>query len=102
MSTICGQPQVFDPDAISSIVEGLPVDQASVALSARAHKNAAVKVDCTKPEVLGRYLWLWSNCPVALAEVWGKDILEYAKTPHGPRFNTSKRFLMNSFCGNAT
>ncbi|MDK4276748.1 hypothetical protein QPX37_11405 [Corynebacterium accolens] len=75
---------VFDPGAISSIVEGLSEDQASVALSAKAYKSAAVKIDCTKPEVLGRYLWLWSICPVALAEVWEKDILEGARNPTWP------------------
>lgn len=88
---------VFDPGAISSIVEGLSVDQASVTLSAKAHKSAAVEIDCTKLEVLGRYLWFWSNCPVALAEVWEKDILELAQNPTWPNFEELEKIAYAFF-----
>lgn len=74
---------VFDPDAISSIAKSLRAGQKSLTLSAKACKNAAVEFDCAKPEVLGRYLWLWSNCPVAL-KVWEQDIFYCAQIPTWP------------------
>lgn len=74
---------VFDPDAISSITKRLRANQKSLTLSAKAYRNAAVEFDYTKPEVLGRYLWLWFNCPVAL-KVWEKDIFYCAQIPTWP------------------
>ena len=76
---------VFDPDAISSVAERIRANQRSLTLSAKNYKNVAVEFNCEEPEVLGRYLWLWSNCPVAL-KVWEKDIFNCARNPTWPTF----------------